>query len=89
MRTTQAIDDPQRYFGISASSGETWYNFDPLTFIECGAAGYFDGWRPGDPTGRHSLGAEGSALDDKLPVKFEGLYWRSVSDFFHTCQIYE
>ena len=31
-----------RYFGITSTSGQQWYNFDPFTFLECGAAAIED-----------------------------------------------
>jgi len=34
-----ALEDEHRYFGMQSPTGYTWYNFDPLTFIECGLAG--------------------------------------------------
>jgi hypothetical protein len=38
MRSKQLIDD-NRYFGLSSETGHDWYNFDPHTLLECGAAG--------------------------------------------------
>ena len=26
-----------RYFGIDSETGNRWYNFDPMTNLECGA----------------------------------------------------
>ena len=88
MRVSGALEDPMRYFGIEGPNGETWYNFDPVGFLECGAAGYFDGWRPGDPTNRKSTNPE---PEEKIceSIEIEGLYWRGVADFLYTCQIYE
>lgn len=31
------LDDEYRYFGIDSETGNRWYNFDPLTNLECGA----------------------------------------------------
>ena len=45
------LEDEHRYFGVDAPSGARWYNFDPLTFLECGARGAFGGWEEGDDTG--------------------------------------
>ena len=36
------LADDQRYFGLDAPRGGRWYNFDPATFLECGAAGTFE-----------------------------------------------
>ncbi len=32
------LDDPYRYYGIASSTGHTWYNFDPQTFLDCAVA---------------------------------------------------
>lgn len=34
------LENEDRYFGISAPSGRSWYNFDPCTYLECGVAGF-------------------------------------------------
>jgi hypothetical protein len=44
MAETGMLDDPQRSFGVDAPSGRLWYNFDPLTFLERGAAWAFGDW---------------------------------------------
>lgn len=31
------LDDDMRYFGIDSETGNRWYNFDPMTNLECGA----------------------------------------------------
>jgi hypothetical protein len=31
------LDDDMRYFGINSETGNRWYNFDPMTNLECGA----------------------------------------------------
>ena len=31
------LDDEMRYFGIDSDTGNRWYNFDPMTNLECGA----------------------------------------------------
>lgn len=30
------LEDKYRYFGIDSETGHRWYNFDPITNIECG-----------------------------------------------------
>jgi hypothetical protein len=32
------LDYLYRYYGIASSTGHTWYNFDPRTFLECAVA---------------------------------------------------
>lgn len=31
------LDDDMRYFGINSETGNRWFNFDPMTNLECGA----------------------------------------------------
>ncbi len=31
------LEDDMRYFGIDSETGNCWYNFDPITNLECGA----------------------------------------------------
>jgi hypothetical protein len=38
------LDDESRYFGINSPSGSRWYNFDPLTYLECGVRGELGGY---------------------------------------------
>ena len=52
MEADGSLENEMRYFGISSPRGSRWYNFDPGTFLECGAAGSFGGWEPGDDSGR-------------------------------------
>ncbi|MEM7431643.1 MAG: hypothetical protein AAF351_06850 [Pseudomonadota bacterium] len=37
-----ALKDQCRYFGVQSPTNYSWYNFDPLTFLECGLAGLSD-----------------------------------------------
>lgn len=36
------LDDEMRYFGVYSETGNRWYNFDPMTNLECGARGLSD-----------------------------------------------
>ena len=38
--------------GIDAPRGGRWFNFEPVQYLECAAAGSIGGWEPGDATGR-------------------------------------
>ena len=42
MRHKQLRND-MRYFGIDSETGNRWYNFDPVTNLECGARCMLDG----------------------------------------------
>ncbi|HWD41247.1 MAG TPA: hypothetical protein VG944_20550, partial [Fimbriimonas sp.] len=60
------LQNPYRYLGCKAPSGNSWYNLDPLTFLECGAEGAFGGWVDGDDSGREWVSesaADGSSRE--------------------------
>jgi hypothetical protein len=52
MAEADILDDEQRYFGLTSPRGGRWYNFDPLTFLECGVQGTFGGWQASSDTRR-------------------------------------
>ncbi|HEY4002291.1 MAG TPA: hypothetical protein VGO93_25690 [Candidatus Xenobia bacterium] len=62
MARSGQLDDQFRYFGINAPSGRRWYNFDPLTFVECGVVGAMGGWEDGDDTDREYVPGEVAVL---------------------------
>lgn len=37
------LNDEMRYFGINSETGNRWYNFDPMTNLECGTRCVLDG----------------------------------------------
>jgi hypothetical protein len=91
-----------RYFGVDSPRGSRWYNFDPLTFLECGAAGTFDGWRAGDPTGRELVPGPVAVLDASGQItavdpkeieaslfEIELVTWDQMADFLRSGQWYE
>ena len=41
MQENGDLDKEFKYFGLTSPSGEPWYNFDPATYLRCGAAGLF------------------------------------------------
>ncbi len=57
------------YFGISAESGRYWYNFHISSYLECGMAGSFGGWEPGDDSGRAFVPGEVMAMDEAGELK--------------------
>jgi hypothetical protein len=102
MAQNRQLEDEYRYFGLSAPSGRYWCNFDPCTYIECGAAGSLGGWEEGDETGRSyvpgpvaCLDAEGKITSyeprelDRLPVEVPLITWEKFSEFVWCGQNYE
>jgi hypothetical protein len=102
MDRTGQLRDEMRYFGSDAPSGARWYNFDPLTYLECGAQGAFGGWDEEDDNGRDLVPGQVAVLDDSGelqrmdpgdlddPVTELGdLGWDSVERFLWCGQYYE
>jgi hypothetical protein len=91
-----------RELGLTAPGGGHWYNFDPVSYIECGIAGAFGGWEEGDSTGRIYVPGEVAFLDTEgkvefgdprelagPPVEVSQITWRQFSDFVWCGQNYE
>ncbi|HEX3597306.1 MAG TPA: hypothetical protein VHU80_19500, partial [Polyangiaceae bacterium] len=102
MDESGALKDEMRYFGKSTPRGSRWYNFDPLTYLECGARGAFGGWEEGDDTGVEyvpgevmAFGPDGKmvAIDPRdVPHDVEErstLQWSDVASFLGSGQCYE
>ena len=96
------LKDEMRYFGVSSPRKSSWYNFDPLGYLECAMAGSFGGWEPGDDTGRQYvpgpvavLGEDGSiqtANPEDLPNpkrSMATITWEDFKDFVICGRIYE
>ncbi len=96
------LQNELRFFGISAPSGEQWYNFDPCAYIECGMAGSLGGWVEGDGTGRSYVPGQVACLDaegnmtpcdprdlDRPPIEIPVITWEKFSEFASCGQTYE
>ena len=104
-----ALRDDYRSFGISVGRPEGtvrateghFYNWDPQAFVECGIAGAFGGWQPGDETGRTLVSGNVAVLTDdgiaSVPaaeiespvVDLPVLTWEQIADFLWCGQNYE
>jgi len=97
---TLASDD--RYYGANAPSGARWSNFDPCTFLECGAAGTFGGWQEGDDTGRALVPGPVTVVNEsgdfesvdpcdivEPVVALPGFSWHALVALLHAGQVYE
>ena len=102
MQDAGTLADELRYFGVNSPRGARWYNFSPLTFLECAVAGTFDGWQAGDPTGRDFVPGPVAVVDEtghvtsadprdlERPIRpIEGISWSSFADFLLSGQYYE
>jgi hypothetical protein len=102
MERSGQLQDEDRYFGINAPGGGPWFNFDPVTYIECGAAGSLGGWMEGDKTGRTYVPGKvaytnpDGAIEtcdprdlDRPPVEIPAITWEMFLDFAWCGQNYE
>jgi hypothetical protein len=102
MAEADILTNDQRYFGVTSPRGGRWYNFDPLTFLECGVQGTFGGWQSSEDTRRVKvtgkvmvLGKDGSfqAVDpDDVPDPehpIERVSWDAFRQFLLAGQMYE
>jgi hypothetical protein len=104
-----ALRDEMRAFGrpvgrqegtVRATAGY-FYNWHPQAFVECGVAGAFGGWEPGDDTGRMLVPGNVAVLTDEgvssVPadevespvVELHSLTWEQVAEFLWCGQNYE
>lgn len=102
MEKSSILADEYRYFGVDAPSGLRWYNFDPITFLECAAVGSYGGWQPGDDTGREYVpgpvvvcNTEGEITTcdpreiENPIVAMDHITWDEFAEFMRTGQWYE
>lgn len=85
MRSSGQLGDSNRYFGLDAPSGARWYNFDPASYLECGASGSVGGWAD-DAEVLLVTPPETVAEDDETRRSFG---WEGVCDLLVCGQIYE
>tara|TARA_R110002049_G_scaffold160007_1_gene325005 strand:+ start:452 stop:1069 length:618 start_codon:yes stop_codon:yes gene_type:complete len=96
------LKNEMRSFGVTAPRNSTWFNFEPIQYIECAMAGSFDGWEPGDDTGREfvpgqvSVMAEDGSIQsvnaEDMPhsiFEISSVTWEQMKDFNYCGQIYE
>jgi hypothetical protein len=102
MRERGILKQELLYFGTDSPRGSRWYNFDPCTFLECATAGTFDGWEPGDNTGRDFVPGPVAVLGDDgrvtsrdphdllRPVSpIDEVSWDQFRSFLDSGQLYE
>jgi hypothetical protein len=102
MEAAGQLTSDLRYFGLDAPKGQRWYNFDPITYLECGLAGALGGWKPDDATGRAFVPGPVAVLDadgqitaadpaeiERLVHAVPELSWALLIDFLWCGQQYE
>lgn len=45
MRDAGQLDNEYKYLGIESPTGNSWFNFDPLSYLECGIVGSMAGYQ--------------------------------------------
>ncbi|MCI0399428.1 MAG: uroporphyrinogen decarboxylase family protein [Chloroflexi bacterium] len=81
------LDNEYRYFGVDAPRGARWYNFDPLTYLECGVRGTLGGYTE-DEVMVLIPPAEGESADSPVfPIR--GFTWKAFIDILMCGQFYE
>jgi hypothetical protein len=102
MNLNGTLENEQRYFGVETPDGSSWYNFDPLTYLECGIVGAFGGWEPEDDTGRQLVPGKvlkntdgGEALDlgprdvQRPVLELRSISWADFIKFLECGRYYE
>jgi hypothetical protein len=91
MKDAGMLANEHRYFGVDAPRGRRWFNFDPLTYLECAVEGAFGGWQPGDRTGRDYVSAKNLELEDlDIPIfEITHVSWDQFADFLRAGQSFE
>ncbi|MEZ4364126.1 MAG: hypothetical protein R3B48_28390 [Kofleriaceae bacterium] len=102
MRAAGTLEYEHRFFGVDAPRGARWYNFEPSSYLECGAAGTFGGWEEGDATGRVYVPGPVAVLDESGAVvsmdprdveepivELPPITWEQFTEFLEAGQCYE
>lgn len=91
-----------RYFGIHSPRQSIWYNFEPVSYLECAMAGSLDLWDSRDNTLRPFVRGVVETLDDSanhgttnsenMPSpqnELERFTWQQFQEFLECGQMYE
>ena len=87
MKEAGVFENEYRYFGIESPSGAYWYNFDPLTYLECAIRGKYGGYEAEEvivviPP------AEGESADSPI-YEITSFTWKEFADMLEMGQFYE
>ncbi len=80
------LSRPDRYYGIDAPSGVRWYNFTPLSYLECGISGTFGGYQTSEVI---VLIPSESGSDDSKIYEMPPLTWADLCQMLVCGQQYE
>ncbi|WP_417387119.1 hypothetical protein [Gimesia sp.] len=96
------LKNEMRSFGVSSPRDSTWFNFEPIQYLECAMEGSFGGWEPDDDSDRDYVpGQVGVVSEDgsiqsinaeDMPhsiFEISSVTWEQMKDFNYCGQIYE
>lgn len=81
------LQDEMRYLGINSPGGSRWYNFDPLTYLECGIRGEMGGYE-GDEVIVLVPPADGESADSPV-FEVQDFSWETFTAILNNGQWYE
>jgi hypothetical protein len=87
MNEAGMLQDEYRYFGIDSPSGSRWYNFDPLTYLECGIRGALGGYAE-DEVIVLVQPPEGESADSPI-YEVQQFSWETFTEILQCGQWYE
>lgn len=86
MAEVGTLEDPERYFGVVSPSGARWYNFDPVTYLECAVRGTVGGYEADEVI---VLIPDESGDDDSPVFDLDDFGWEQFTDMLWCGQFYE
>lgn len=87
MRAVGQFENEYRYFGISSPNNTFWYNFDPLTYLECGVRGTFGGYEAAEVIVLIEP-PEGESADSTI-FEIADFSWQDFADILENGRLYE
>lgn len=80
------LENKYRYFGVVSPSGGTWYNFDVVTYLECGVRGTVGGFEADEVV---VLVPDPEGDDDSDLFELVDFGWEAFTDLLWCGQYYE
>ncbi len=80
------LESKYRYFGVVSPSGGSWYNFDVVTYLECGVRGTVGGFEADEVV---VLVPDPDGDDDSAIFELADFGWEAFTDLLWCGQYYE
>ena len=87
MANAGQLENEWRFYGIDSPSGHRWYNFDPLTYLECGVRGAVGGYQEEEVIVLSSL-PDGESADSPI-FEIDELGWDGFAAILECGRVYE